>query len=306
MTAIQKKINCTEQSNKVPVKSKQIGILSAALSALIFGFNPLIAKSAYAGGTNDVAFIFYSTAIAVPVLIVVLLILKLPLLPDRRQLMPILVTGIFGALTTMLLFASYNFVATGIATTLHFTYPTFVAVGSIFVLKQKLTKGKVMALVLSLGGIYLAADFTGGVDAKGILLALISGMTYASYILCMDKTGLKDINFLQICLWLSVVKLIITGGYGMAAGQLNVHMNGTAWIMTLLLALLAGIGAMSLFQIGVRYSGASNAAIFSMLEPVTSLIVGFFFMNEQMTALKWLGCVLILLGIVMTVLDEKK
>ncbi|MCI6019633.1 MAG: DMT family transporter, partial [Clostridiales bacterium] len=120
------------------------------------------------------------------------------------------------------------------------------------------------------------------------------------------KTGLKDINFLQICLWLSVVKLIITGGYGMAAGQLNVHMNGTAWIMTLLLALLAGIGAMSLFQIGVRYSGASNAAIFSMLEPVTSLIVGFFFMNEHMTALKWLGCVLILLGIVMTVLDEKK
>ena len=306
MRALQKKTRCANQVDKIPAKSKQIGILSAALSALIFGFNPLIAKNAYAGGSNEMAFIFYSTAIAIPVLIVVLLILKLPLLPDKRQLPALFATGVFGAVTTMLLFASYNFVATGIATTLHFTYPTFVAVGSIFVLKQKLTKGKVMALVLSLGGIYLAADFTGGVDARGILLALISGMTYASYILCMDKTGLKDINFLQICLWLSVVKLIITGGYGMAAGQLNVHMNGIAWIMTLLLALLASIGAMSLFQIGVRYSGASNAAIFSMLEPVTSLVVGFFFMNEHMTALKWLGCVLILSGIVMTVLDDRK
>lgn len=289
-----------------PLKSRWIGTASAMLSAIIFGFNPLMAQSAYRGGSNDIAFIFYSTVIALPVLAVMMKMLRIPFLPEKKQIKGILATGLFGAVTTMLLFCAYNYVATGIATTLHFTYPTFVAIGSVLILSQKLTKGKVGALLLSLCGIALAADFSGSANMLGIVLALTSGLTYALYILLMDKTGLKYMHFIRACFYFAFIKAVVSGIYGGVSGKLVIRMNGMAVGMTVLLGLLATIGAVVLFQIGVRYAGPSNAAIFSMLEPVTSLIVGFLFMNESMAPAKIAGCLLILSGIVLTVGEERK
>ena len=305
MPVIVKKKNLNEEVHRSPAKSIWLGIGSAMASALIFGFNPLFVKIASSGGCNDIAFIFYSTIVSIIILMVLMWRLHIPLLPEKKKIMPILITGLFASITTILLFSSYSFVASGIATTLHFTYPTFVAVGGIFVLRERLTKGKVAALIISLAGIYLAADFAGMTSLTGIMLALCSGMTYAGYILAMDKTGVKNMNFIQLSFYMVVIKMVMSGIYGVCTGTLNAHMNTSAWTITVVYSIL-NIAAMVLFQVGVRYSGSSNAAIFSMFEPVTSLIVGFVIMHEAMTLLKWLGCGLILSGIVVTVIEERK
>lgn len=281
------------------------GTGSAMLSAVIYGVNPMMAKVAYDNGSTEAAVILYSSLAVVPILIVILLAMKTPLLPKRKDIKSIFMLCFFQAVTTILLYASYNFTATGIATTMHFTYPTLVAIGGILFFKQKLTKKKMAALVFSLIGIALAADFAGVGSIKGIVLALASGVTYTAYILTMDYGGLKDKNIFSLCLYMSVGKVIATAIYGTATKSLNVHMNITAWEMILLLGISASIGATVLFQIGIRYIGSCNAAIFSMFEPVTSLAVGFWFMSEAMTAFKLIGCVLILSGIILTSLDNR-
>lgn len=297
--------NIKEEGSVFSGKIMWLGICSAMASALIFGFNPLFVISAAKGGCNDIAFIFYSTIIAIPILMIMMRRLHIPFLPEKKQIPGIIVTGLFASITTVLLFVSYSFAATGIATTMHFTYPTFVAIGGIFVLRQHLTKGKAAALIISLAGIYFAADFGGAVGATGIILALCSGLTYASYILTLDKTDLKNMNFIQMCFYMVVVKAVFTAVYGIGTNTLSVNMNASAWCVMSVYSVF-NIAAMILFQVGVRYSGASNAAIFSMFEPVTSLIVGFVIMNETMTGLKWLGCGLILAGIVVTVMEERE
>jgi len=299
---------CKQQKDayKMPVKSAWTGVISAMLSAVIYGFNALIATVARNGGINEVSLTMLSAAVAAVVLFSVVALLKIKILPERSQILPIIMAGIFGGTTQLLLFGSYHYVSSGIATTLHFTYPTFVAVGGIFVLKQKLTKSKVLALLVSLFGVYLAADFSGSASMTGVVLAVISGITYASYILVMDKTGLKNMNFFKMCGYMAVMRALIAGLYGLCTENIEISANMQAWGMVLVLGLASSCGANILFQVGVRYTGASNASIFSMFEPVTSIIVGFLILNESMNALKFVGCVLILSGIIITVMGEKK
>lgn len=281
------------------------GIGSAMLSAVIFGANPMIAKAAYMGGSNDIALVFGSTLAALPILMALMLLLKIPFAVTRRELDAMILTGFLGGATTMLLFSSYNFVATGIATTLHFTYPAFVGVGSLIFLGQKMNRMKAGALAVSLSGIFLAAGSGALGDMRGTALALASGITYAAYILYLDKSGLKQMNFIKLCLYLSIVKTIMAGAYGLAAGRLSVQLNVFGLGMTVVMGILAVILAVILFQIGVCYTGAANAAVFSLLEPVTSLVLGCLWMGEQLTPGKGVGCLMILSGIFLTIKGER-
>ncbi len=273
------------------------GPVCAMASAAIYGLNPLIAKNAYAGGSNETSLTCFASLLIVPILAVVMLFLRLPLFPARRLVKATLIAGALNALTTLLLFGSYNYTDTGIATAVHFTYPALTALGAVLFYRQKLTVRKLAAILVSLTGIVLAADFSGSANVTGILMAFISGMAYAGFILLMDHSGLKRENYFAVCLHMSVIKGVICLIFGLLFGKLALHVTATAWGFTAVLGITSGVIASILFQLGVRFSGGCSAALFSMLEPVTSLAVGFMFMGETMTVMKILGCLMILAGI---------
>lgn len=281
------------------------GTVAAIISAVLFGCEPMAALIAYAHGNNAVAFIFYATAMAVAALFILLKLMHVPILPTRKQLVPLLVSGFFASVTTMLLFESYNYISSGIATTLHFTYPTIVAIGGVVLFKQKLTIYKVLALVLSLAGIVCVADLSGSFSLMGVLIALISGVTYSTYIMVMDQSEIKHIHYLKLSFYMAVVKLFVTFAFGLMRHSLVIPVEGMSILMMILFAIGISIGAVTLFQIGVRDTGGSDAAIFSMFEPITSIIVGVTVFREVLTGWKLLGCLLILTGILLTALSGR-
>ena len=57
---------------------------------------------------------------------------------------------------------------------------------------------------------------------------------------------------------------------------------------------------------GSRYLGASMTALFSLFEPITSLVSGFIFLNEQLTVLKVAGSVIIMTAIVNVALFQRR
>ena len=65
-------------------------------------------------------------------------------------------------------------------------------------------------------------------------------------------------------------------------------------------------GSDRLFQLGIRYTGASTAAILSTLEPITSVILGVLVLGELFTARKIAGCLCILLSVVLIAAAGKK
>lgn len=276
------------------------------LSAVIYGFNPLMVFFVCSNGGSTMTFLFYSALLSLPLLFGMIRFQKVFLRPAKGQGKALFLLGFFGVITSLLLYTSYNYISSGIATTLHFVYPTFVMIGSVLVLRQKITKGKLLALSLSLAGIVLAADLTGEFRPLGMVLALSSGLTYACYIIWMDKTGLKDEDCWKICFYIALMKALVPLIMGLPTGELLVHMNIRAWGALLFVAAFQIVLGNVLFQEGVRHVGASYAAIFSLFEPVTSLIVGFCLMGEDMTVLKLMGCVAILAGIIVITLESRE
>lgn len=232
------------------------------------------------------------------------------ILPKKGQVQWLLADGVLGGLTTLFLFSAFEQMATGIATVLHFTYPVYVAVAGIWLLKKKLTVGKGAAMALSLAGIAFTSDFSGaGIGAGtgtglGIFLALASGLTYAGYILVMEKSGLQKSDYLWFSFYMTGIRGMVALFYGEAVGAMTFSMTGTAWMMTAAHALLTGVAANILFQFGVRHVGGATASLLSMFEPVTCLAVGVMLLGEMMNPAKLFGCGMIMAGILVVVWDE--
>lgn len=299
-----------------------VGAGGAMLSAFLYGLNAFFAFHAYQGGSNPVAFTCFSSFFSMAVLFLLMLVLprtcldnpqifpKTRILPKKGQVLWLLADGVLGGLTTLFLFSAFEQMATGIATVLHFTYPVYVAVAGIWLLKKKLTVGKGAAMALSLAGIAFTSDFSGaGIGAGtgtglGVFLALASGLTYAGYILVMEKSGLQKSDYLWFSFYMTGIRGMVALFYGEAVGAMTFSMTGTAWMMTAAHALLTGVAANILFQFGVRHVGGATASLLSMFEPVTCLAVGVMLLGEMMNPAKLFGCGMIMAGILVVVWDE--
>lgn len=286
---------------KFTMSSRTKGLVCVVLSAILYGLAPLFAQHAYAGGASSFSLNFLRGGLALPVLYVVLRIRRIPIKPEPGQLRKLAISGIFGqAASSLLLYSSFSYISTGIAATLHFIYPTLVAVACVVFYKEPLNRWKVLALVSGALGIILFLDGSGGSgSALGIILALASGFTFAFTILYMDRAGLKNMYYFKYTFYSCLFMSLCSGVAGLLAGKLWLDLTPKGWVFAFLVSMLCAVGALSLFQIGVSLIGATTAAILSTFEPITSVLIGIFFLNEQATPLKLLGCVCILASVLL-------
>ena len=130
-------------------------------------------------GSNALTLTFYRNTMAVPVLLVILLIRKIDLRITGRELLALIVISVlFSVTTTYILYDAYNYIGVGLSTTLHFLYPMFTVVFGFLLFKRKLGKEKIIALILATIGVAMATGNSDMFAAKGILLALLSAVTY--------------------------------------------------------------------------------------------------------------------------------
>ncbi len=219
------------------------------------------------------------------------------------------VCGVFGAFaTTVTLYMSYSYIPVGMATTLHFIYPVLVTAGCVLIFREGITIKKVLALLCGAAGTVLFLEHFSAATGSGtgIFLALLSGLFYSIHMVVMDKSGIKNMHYFKLSFYLCLFGAALSGIYGGVTGQLALHLTGQAWLFAFLVSICASVGAISLFQLGIRYTGASTAAILSTLEPITSVILGVLVLGELFTARKIAGCLCILLSVVLIAAAGKK
>ena len=86
--------------------------------------------------------------------------------------------------------------------------------------------------------------------------------------------------------------------YGTSTNQLALSSLTTkSWIISAVFAFLCTVVALSLLQVGIKHIGASEAAVISTFEPITSVVFGVLLLNERITLLKIVACILIFVGV---------
>ena len=126
------------------------------LSAVVFGMIPLIVRSVNDCGSNSIMTSFLRFALSLIPLYISVRAKGASLAITKSEAAKILLIAVcgFGG-TSVLLFLSYNFIPSGMATTIHFVYPVVVILGSVIFLKQKLSRLKLLCVALCFGGILL-------------------------------------------------------------------------------------------------------------------------------------------------------
>lgn len=274
------------------------GYIYTALSAIIFGLMPLLTNIIIARGATSLTIAFFRVFYVTVVLFFVLKIKNIDLRLEKRDFLSAILTSIFGSgLTIIILNESYNYVDTGIATSLHFLYPLFVAILCCFFYGEKIKKKQIISPSFALVGIICFMSKGNG-SLFGYFLAIASGLTYAFYLVKMDKTGLVKMNALKLSFYLALFTTIEIFTMNLFMQDVVFKMDAIAYGLLLVLALSSSFLATVLLQKGVLLLGSTRASFICLLEPVTSMIMGILWLNEALTFNKGLGGLAIIISLI--------
>lgn len=274
------------------------GKICLIISAFIYGLAPILAKITYSGGTKVITLAFLRAFLAVPLLYIIMKVNHKSLKLTKSELKSVILLGVFGgAIPIVLLYLSYNYISAGLATTLHFVYPLIIVFASAFIYHEKIRQNTLIAAVLVTIGIFLFVDISQSSDTFGVVMALLSGVFYSFYVLYMDKSGLDSMDYIKLTFYTMIMISAATLIFGILSHGISFEMTGEAWVYAVLISILVTLLATPLFQIGVKYEGASTAGVISTVEPITTIILGAVFLGEAVNTLQYIGVLMILGGI---------
>lgn len=280
-------------------ESKAKGIGYVVGSAAYFGIMPSFVVGANLGGANSISVIFFRFLISLPFIYAYLRHKGIGLRISLQEFWQILLITVFGfGGTTILLFSSYAFIPSGMATTIHYIYPVLIIVANVVFLKAPMNKVKLICAVLCVVAMGLFNQGSADFNLVGILLAFGSGMTYAFYSIYYEKSSLREMNGLKFLFYANGLTALVALGMALGTDSLVVHMSPVSWVCILALATGATFAGSFLYQKGVLAIGAQSASILSTLEPIVSIVVGTILYHENIGALGIVGTVLILFSAV--------
>lgn len=274
---------------------------------MFYGANPLGALPLYADGINTCSVLFYRYAIAVVVLAVVMAVRRKPLAVSRRDLAIMAVLGVLFAASSLSLFMSFLFMGAGVASTLLFVYPVMVAVIMAVFFKERVTRSTVLAIALALTGVALLYKGDGGkpLSGAGVSLVMVSSLTYALYIIIVNKSPLRMSSVKMTMYVLTfAVAVAVAMSFTDPANHLQLLHTPRQWGLALLLAVVPTVLSLLLMVIAVHDVGSTPTAIMGALEPVTAVVISVALFGELVTARLVIGIVLILAAVLLTVVGK--
>lgn len=286
-----------------------IGYILVIISAVIFGCMPLITRFIYRENINSFSLVFLRNLISIPMLAIAVKICGKSLKIEARALPSIAWIAIVGCCATpMLLYTSYTFIDTGVATVFHFIYPAIVMLLGFLFLKNKIKLVDLLSLAVCIMGICMFYTPGAKFSVTGSALAILSGVTYAIYVIGLAGFRYKaKISGFLFQFYGAIFCSVTAFAFCFFSGRLVLPTSIKAWALCALFALVFNVGAVVLFQLGTGYIGGERASVLSAFEPITSVVVGMAFLNESGNWRTALGTFLVVSATVMiAVFDMRK
>lgn len=276
------------------------GYLLVISSAILFGCMPLGAKFTYANGLNSLSLTFYRNLLSLPIMIFLVRLRGESLKVGQKDLIKLIVLALLGGiLTPILLYASYNYISSGTSTTLHFIYPAVVILAEVIFCKTHLPFKQLFSVMLCLIGVSLFYVPGADLNPLGSALAILSGITYATYIVLLSKFDIRNISGFKFSLYLSGICSLVIWLVCITTGNFSVPESRSCWVACFLFSLALSVGAVVLFRQGTLLIGSQRASILSTFEPITSILIGILWFNEPFD---WRTAVASILIIIATIL----
>jgi drug/metabolite transporter (DMT)-like permease len=232
----------------------------------------------------------------------------------ERKHLPLFLLG--GLLQPFLyfIFETYtyqSFTSPTIAEALLSTQPILAPIFAFILLREQVTKYNILGILISTGGMLLllltgTTSFSIG-NPWGVLLAILTVSCSVGYSVVLRRIP-THYSSLTIVFYVQSISLILF--YLLWSGELlldpsqcvnlevqSVRNYAKPVLSIVYLSLFASVTAFILFCFTVRYIGVTRANIFNNIRPVFTAILMLLIFSEQLPITKWIGIIVIIIGV---------
>ena len=281
------------------------GVILAIISAICYGMNPLGALFLYEEGLNVNSVIFYRFIFASILLAIFMIIKKDSFYLKFKEIILLALLGLLFGISAISLFNSFLYMDAGLASTVLFIYPIFVAIIMALFFKEKNSIITILSIVFAFLGVVLLYESDGAnVSNFGIFLVIVSSLCYAIYIVIINQY--LKISALKVTFYSMLFCTITILIHSFFDSSLNIMplVNFNMWFYTVFLALVPTIISLLFLIKAIQLIGSTSASILGALEPLTAVLIGVYVFNEKITFWLVIGIVFILFGVILIVLKD--
>ena len=287
-----------------------IGYPAGIITGITYGLNPLFGIPLMQAGASIESILFFRYGFAVVLLGAYILLSKQSFRVSWKQGTLLITLGLLYTASSIFLFSAYNYIASGLATTLIFLYPVLVAIIMVF-LRVVPSWPVWLAIGATFAGVIIMTqgDTSQTIHPVGVLLSLGSALVYALFIVIINRSKtIKSIsNSLLTFYALMVGACIFLMRILFSESTLTEGIVGpAAWLNILGLALLPTIVSTTTLAIATRNIGATKASVLGVFEPITAILVGTLVFDEILTTNIVLGITIAIAAVTFMIVSTKR
>ncbi|MGM9870059.1 MAG: DMT family transporter [Sodaliphilus sp.] len=286
-------------------QSRAKGFVSAMVSSCSYGLIPLFSLPVMHAGMFTQSVLIYRFGLGTLFILLGMLAMKVSPRITWSQFWRIGVLAFFSMLGAVTLLYGYNYMPSGPATTIQFSYPVFTCVMMVLFFHERLTLKVVVAIVLAVIGVMMLSgvsltDFR-GVSVVGVGLELIAGLTYAIYLVLVPVFKVNEVDSLSLTFWVFVISVFYLVLWALFTTGIQPITTVDMGVNLLLLAFIPTAVSNLTLILGLRHIGSTLTSILGALEPLTAMVVGVLVFAEPFTLAVSIGFLCIVASVTLLI-----
>jgi len=304
----------TQTQSNMFHKEVLIGIILALLAAIGFSAKAILVKLAYLEHVDAITLLALRMAFSVPFFIGVGIWARYrhasPLNTHDRLL--VIGLGLIGYyLSSLLDFLGLQYISAGLERLILFLYPTMTVILSALIYKRFIGKSTIAAMMLCYVGITLVflhdtGTIQDGSIVLGASLVFLSTLSYSVYLVgaghAITRIGVVRFTAYAMIVASAAVLLQFALTRPMTALVLPARVYGLSMTM----AIFSTVLPVFMLSFAIRRIGPGSTSLIGSIGPVSTIVMAYFILHEDISLLQIGGSILVLAGVLMISLHSRK
>lgn len=274
------------------------GYILGAISAASYGINP-IAIMLYNDGFGVDSVLFYRYSFAIVFIGLIMVYKNISFKISLKEMKYLATIGLLFSSSSLALFESYKYIEVATASTILFVYPAMVAIILAIFFGEKINLTTLISIIMVIAGIFLlnGGQISSDTNIFGVIIVLISSLTYAIYLVIIQKSFLTKMPSLKISFYsliFGITIYIVRIAYN---NELTPLTTTREWFIISSLAIIPTLISLTALAKAIKYVGSTITAILGALEPITAVAIGIILFGERPSFLAYIGMAIIIVAV---------
>lgn len=298
-------------TSTISPRQATLGFIVGLIAAVCYGFIPFFTLPIKQGESTDYlsdpTILFYRFGFASLMLALVMLVRRKSFKVTRGELVTLIYLSFISDGSALFLIDGYNYMSSGVATTLHFMYPVVTALIMMIFYNEARRVSTLMAVAMAVGGVAVLSWSTdGNTSITGIIIVLISAVCYALYLIRVNRSRAATMDGSKLVFYVMFIGALIFGAEALRQGNFAPLSTPLQWRNLLSLAFICTFITNISLVFSVKRIGSTMTAVLGALEPLTAVVMGCLVFNEPFSIQVLAGILLIIPAVIIIIFTRRR